>query len=98
VVEESNGQTVGLRVEDQGCGIAPDDIERIFQPFRSSFKQGTGLGLATVHRIVTDAKGWIHVTSRVDAGTSMRVVLPAAQGASGADDGAAESELTGARA
>ena len=83
VVEPSNGQTVGLRVEDQGCGIAPADIERIFQPFRSSFDKGTGLGLATVHRIVTDAKGTIHVTSRVGEGTSMRVVLPAAHG--GAD-------------
>jgi two-component system sensor histidine kinase PilS (NtrC family) len=80
VVEGSDGQTVGLRVEDQGCGIAPADIDRIFQPFRSSFDKGTGLGLATVHRIITDAKGTIHVTSRVGEGTSMRVVLPAAQG------------------
>ena len=80
VAEASDGQTVGLRVEDQGCGIAPADIDRIFQPFRSSFDRGTGLGLATVHRIVTDAKGNIHVTSRVGEGTSMRVVLPAAQG------------------
>ena len=80
VAEASDGQTVGLRVEDQGCGIAPGDIDRIFQPFRSSFDRGTGLGLATVHRIVTDAKGTIHVTSRVGEGTSMRVVLPAAQG------------------
>lgn len=95
VVEESNGQTVGLRVDDQGCGIAPDDIERIFQPFRSSFKQGTGLGLATVHRIITDAKGTIHVASRVGEGTSMRVVLPAVQGDGGADrDG--EPALAGA--
>jgi two-component system sensor histidine kinase PilS (NtrC family) len=87
VAEASDGQTVGLRVDDQGCGIAASDIERIFQPFRSSFDRGTGLGLATVHRIVTDAKGTIHVTSRVGEGTSMRVVLPAEQdrssGASG---------------
>ena len=76
-VEQSDGQTVGLRVEDQGCGIAPGDIDRIFQPFRSSFERGTGLGLATVHRIVTDAKGTIHVASRVGEGTTMRVVLPA---------------------
>jgi two-component system sensor histidine kinase PilS (NtrC family) len=65
IAEPSDGQTVGLRVEDQGCGIAPADIDRIFQPFRSSFEKGTGLGLATVHRIITDAKGTIHVTSRV---------------------------------
>ena len=79
-VEPSDGQTVGLRVEDEGCGIAPADIDRIFQPFRSSFSKGTGLGLATVHRIITEAKGSIHVSSRVGAGTTMRVVLPAAAG------------------
>jgi two-component system sensor histidine kinase PilS (NtrC family) len=92
VAEASDGQTVGLRVEDQGCGIAPGDIDRIFQPFRSSFDRGTGLGLATVHRIVTDAKGTIHVNSRVGEGTSMRVVLPAAQGQAPAER---ESELAG---
>ena len=80
VAETSDGQTVGLRVEDQGCGIAPGDIDRIFQPFRSSFEKGTGLGLATVHRIVTDAKGTIHVNSKVGEGTSMRVVLPSTLG------------------
>jgi two-component system sensor histidine kinase PilS (NtrC family) len=51
-----------------------------FQPFRSTFDRGTGLGLATVHRIVTGAKGSIHVSSRVGEGTTMRVVLPAGQG------------------
>ena len=91
VAEASDGQTVGLRVEDQGCGIAPADIDRIFQPFKSSFDKGTGLGLATVHRIVTDAKGTIHVSSRVGEGTAMRVLLPAVQGQT-----ASEPELAGA--
>jgi len=80
VVEPSDGDTAALRVEDQGCGIAPADIERVFQPFRSSFEKGTGLGLATVHRIVTDAHGSIHVSSRLGEGTTMRVVLPAQAG------------------
>jgi two-component system sensor histidine kinase PilS (NtrC family) len=93
VAEASDGQTVGLRVEDTGCGIAPADIDRIFQPFKSSFDKGTGLGLATVHRIVTDAKGTIHVSSRVGEGTSMRVVLPAVQGQAAGDR---EPELAGA--
>jgi two-component system, NtrC family, sensor histidine kinase PilS len=79
-VEGQGEDTVVLRVEDEGCGIAPADIERIFQPFRSSFDKGTGLGLATVHRIVTDARGSIHVASRVGKGTTMRVLLPAQQG------------------
>jgi len=90
-VEPSDGQIVGLRVEDEGCGIEPADIDRIFQPFRSSFSKGTGLGLATVHRIITEAHGSIHVSSRVGAGTTMRVLLPATAGETGGT--AAESEL-----
>jgi signal transduction histidine kinase len=67
---------VVLAVQDEGCGIPPDEIDSIFQPFRSTFERGTGLGLATVHRIVTDHNGTIQVTSTVGAGTTMRVRLP----------------------
>jgi two-component system sensor histidine kinase PilS (NtrC family) len=67
---------VVLAVEDEGCGIAADEIDSIFQPFRSTFERGTGLGLATVHRIVTDYNGTIQVSSTVGVGTAMRVRLP----------------------
>ena len=67
---------VVLAVQDEGCGIPADEIDSIFQPFRSTFERGTGLGLATVHRIVTDYNGTIQVTSTVGAGTTMRVRLP----------------------
>ena len=50
-----------LQVEDEGVGIAPEDVDSIFQPFRGSFGKGTGLGLAIVHRIVTDYGGHIDV-------------------------------------
>jgi two-component system sensor histidine kinase PilS (NtrC family) len=65
-----------LVVQDEGCGIPADEIDSIFQPFRSTFERGTGLGLATVHRIVTDYNGVIQVSSTVGAGTTMRVRLP----------------------
>ena len=65
-----------LAVQDEGCGISADEIDSIFQPFRSSFERGTGLGLATVHRIVTDYNGIIQVSSTVGVGTTMRVRLP----------------------
>jgi two-component system sensor histidine kinase PilS (NtrC family) len=68
---------VVIAVQDEGCGIPPDEIDSIFQPFRSTFERGTGLGLATVHRIVTDYSGTIQVTSTVGSGTTMRVRLPA---------------------
>ena len=60
---------VVLAVQDEGCGIPADEIDAIFQPFRSTFERGTGLGLATVHRIVTDYSGTIQVSSTVGAGT-----------------------------
>jgi two-component system sensor histidine kinase PilS (NtrC family) len=75
-----------LTVQDEGCGIAAEDIDGIFQPFRSSFERGTGLGLATVHRVVTDYHGTIHVSSEVGVGTIMSVRLPALPGVTAATE------------
>jgi two-component system, NtrC family, sensor histidine kinase PilS len=65
-----------VRVEDQGVGIAPEELDGIFQPFRGAFERGTGLGLAIVHRIVSDYGGEVHVTSARGEGTSVEVTLP----------------------
>ena len=65
-----------ITVDDEGCGIAADDLDEIFQPFRSTFDKGTGLGLPIVHRIVTDYGGAIQVSSTAGAGTSNHVRLP----------------------
>jgi two-component system sensor histidine kinase PilS (NtrC family) len=72
---EGDGWVV-LAVQDEGCGIAPEDLDGVFQPFRSSFDRGTGLGLAIVHRVVTDHDGTIHVSSQVGVGTVVSVRLP----------------------
>ena len=69
-----------LAVQDEGCGIAAEDLDAIFQPFHSSFERGTGLGLAIVHRVVTDYHGTIQVSSEVGVGTIMSVRLPAHAG------------------
>jgi two-component system sensor histidine kinase PilS (NtrC family) len=69
-----------LTVQDEGCGIPAEELDAIFQPFRSSFERGTGLGLATVHRVVTDYNGTIQVSSEVGVGTIMSVRLPALAG------------------
>jgi two-component system, NtrC family, sensor histidine kinase PilS len=66
-----------LRVEDEGVGIPPEEVEKIFQPFRGSFGKGTGLGLAIVHRIVTDYGGNIEVRPRSGGGTIFDVTFPA---------------------
>jgi two-component system sensor histidine kinase PilS (NtrC family) len=65
-----------IRVEDQGVGIPPTELDRIFQPFRGGFRGGTGLGLAIVHRIVTDYGGAIDVRSKPGEGTTVDVHLP----------------------
>jgi two-component system sensor histidine kinase PilS (NtrC family) len=67
-----------IRVEDQGVGIAPDQLDGIFQPFRGAFARGTGLGLAIVHRIVSDYGGEVRVTSQRGVGTDVQVILPLA--------------------
>jgi two-component system sensor histidine kinase PilS (NtrC family) len=77
---------VVLAVKDEGCGIAPEDVDGIFQPFRSSFERGTGLGLSTVHRVVTDYNGTINVSSEVGVGTVMSVRLPAFAGITAATE------------
>ncbi|MEO6212130.1 MAG: ATP-binding protein [Vicinamibacterales bacterium] len=67
---------VVLAVHDQGMGIAPEDLDGIFQPFRSRFERGTGLGLSIVQRIVAEYGGEIEVTSERDAGTGVLVRFP----------------------
>ena len=76
VHEVSGSDLAVLRVEDEGVGIPPEEVDKIFQPFRGSFGKGTGLGLAIVHRIVTDYEGRIEVRPRPGRGTIFRVTFP----------------------
>ena len=48
---------VRITVQDEGIGIAPEELDGLFQPFHGTFARGSGLGLAIVHRIVTDYRG-----------------------------------------
>ena len=67
---------VVLSVQDEGRGIPAEELDNLFQPFRSSFEGGAGLGLAIVHRIVSDYGGVIKLTSTVGVGTTVHVRLP----------------------
>jgi two-component system, NtrC family, sensor histidine kinase PilS len=67
-----------IAVEDQGVGIAAEELDGIFQPFRGGFERGTGLGLSIVHRIVSDYGGEVKVTSERGVGTRVEVILPLA--------------------
>ena len=72
------GEYVVLAVSDDGSGIAPDDLQRIFEPFYTKKvmgRSGTGLGLAVVWNTVQDHKGYIDVTSG-ETGTTFELYFP----------------------
>jgi PAS domain S-box-containing protein len=69
---------VVIEVKDDGPGIAPDDLERIFSPFFTTKPQGTGLGLAIVRKVVDAHDGHIDAISAPGRGATFRVTLPVA--------------------
>jgi two-component system cell cycle sensor histidine kinase/response regulator CckA len=73
------GEYVRLRVADAGRGMTPDVSERAFEPFFTTKPsgEGTGLGLATVYGIVTQADGYVTLDSSPGMGTTVTVLLPA---------------------
>jgi two-component system sensor histidine kinase PilS (NtrC family) len=64
---------------DSGRGMTEADQRRLFQPFRTNFPSGTGLGMAISYRIVQEHGGRIDVLSRAGFGTTITVVLPVSQ-------------------
>lgn len=71
-----------IRIEDTGCGMEPETIERIFDPYYTTKKNngGTGMGLSIVHGIVSRHNGIIEVEkSRPGGGTTFKIVLPLSQ-------------------
>jgi len=66
-----------VEVEDDGTGIAPDVLPRLFDPFFSTKEGGSGLGLALTQQIVKDHGGDLTVDSTVGKGTVFRVAVPA---------------------
>lgn len=67
---------VEIEVRDTGVGIPPDVIEHIFDPFYTTKAEGTGLGLAQVHRILEEHGAPMRIQSEVDAGTTITFALP----------------------
>jgi signal transduction histidine kinase len=69
-----------IEVSDTGHGIAPENVDQVFKPFFSTKPHGTGLGLATTHRLITEHGGKVKVHSDIGRGTLFSVLLPGAAG------------------
>ena len=72
-----SGEKVKIVVADNGSGMTGDDVKKVFEPFFTTKSGGTGLGLATVYRIIESHGGTILVDSAIDAGTTFTMFLPA---------------------
>ncbi len=72
------GDYVEIAVTDTGCGIPPENIEKVFQPFFTTKgpEAGSGLGLSMIYGFVKQSGGHIKIYSEVGHGTTMRIYLP----------------------
>jgi signal transduction histidine kinase len=77
---DNTAPVLQLSVRDDGPGIPPEVLPKIFQPYftTKNARQGTGLGLNIVQRLVKEAKGALRVRTRVGEGTTFTIYLPAA--------------------
>lgn len=73
---ENGGKRAMVKLSDNGSGIAPEKIDRIFNPFFTTKEKGTGLGMAISRKIVEAHQGTIDVSSEPGRGTEFTVSLP----------------------
>lgn len=74
---EANGRDrVSVKISDTGSGLTPEELDRIFSPEYTTKEKGLGLGLPLAHEIIRGHHGEIRVTSRIDRGTTVEILLP----------------------
>jgi two-component system, sporulation sensor kinase E len=69
-------QNIQIQIHDQGQGISEEVIRKIGEPFLTTKKTGTGLGLMICHRIIEAHQGTFQITSNDDMGTTVSITLP----------------------
>ena len=74
--QSGTADTVELVVADSGCGVSPDDKEKLFLPYFSTKNRGTGLGLAIVSHIVAEHNGHIRVEDNKPTGARFTIEIP----------------------
>ncbi len=69
-----------IRFSDDGCGISPELLPRLGEPFYTTKEKGTGLGLLVSNKIIKDHQGSINITSEINKGTIVDIILPIFKG------------------
>ncbi len=77
VVQDDIGDAVSITIEDDGVGIPSEYLDRVFDPYFTTKQEGSGLGLATIHSIITRHGGRLTVTSEPGQGSCFTIILPA---------------------
>lgn len=72
----SGGKMAAVEIRDNGCGIKPDDLEKVFTPFFTTKAKGSGLGMAISLKIIKEHGGLLKIDSTPGKGTSVAVYLP----------------------
>ncbi|MGM0900758.1 MAG: PAS domain S-box protein [Bacillota bacterium] len=73
---KKNEDHVQILIKDQGCGIPPERLKRIGEPFYSTKEKGTGLGLMIIFNLIKEHKGSIDIQSELNKGTQVEICLP----------------------
>ncbi len=73
------GEYVEIILQDTGCGIPVENLAKVFDPYFTTKKTGSGLGLAVVHSVISHHHGAVWVDSKPGAGTTFTLLLPASQ-------------------
>lgn len=76
LLAEQKNDSVEIRVKDQGVGVEPENLERVFDPFFTTRAGGTGLGLSVAYKIVQQHGGHIAATPNPDRGMTFAIMLP----------------------
>jgi PAS domain S-box-containing protein len=76
IKSELDGDNVEITVADTGSGIPVENLDKIFEPFFTTKDEGTGLGMGLAYSIVKSHRGDIKITSEVNKGTIIKIILP----------------------
>ena len=73
---EEEGDHLAITIQDSGCGIPPDQLDSVYDPFVTSKPRGAGMGLTMVHQIIMNHRGELKIQSDINKGTRVTLSLP----------------------